>query len=109
MPRVPRPRARVALLTLALAALLGGCAYPRVVDYYDEDCQMMARKMVLDTAEMAVLENCRNEQCLMQLVVGAAVAATSTVVSGSIVLVGNVIYWQERQRKCRRPAGTAPA
>lgn len=99
-----RPGARALLAVLALAALLAGCAYPRVVDYYDEDCQMMARKMVLDTAEMGVLENCSNEQCLMQLVVGAAVAATSTVVSGSIVLVGNVIYWQERQRKCRRQA-----
>lgn len=107
MSRAPRSSVRTALSTLALAALLAGCAYPRVVDYYDEDCQMMSRKMVLDTAEMGALDNCRNEQCLMQLVVGAAVAATSTVVSGSIVLVGNVVYWQERQRKCRRPAAPA--
>jgi hypothetical protein len=107
MPSRPRLDLRPLLLLLATAALLAGCAYPRVVNYYDEDCQMMARKMVLDTTEMGVLENCSNEQCLMQLVVGAAVAATSTVVSGSIVLVGNVIYWQERQRKCRRQAEPA--
>jgi hypothetical protein len=29
-----------------------------------------------------------------------AVAAASVVVSGSIVVVGNVVYWLEKQGKC---------
>jgi len=34
------------------------------------------------------------------LVAIGAVAAASAVVSGSIVLVGNIVYWAEKQGKC---------
>lgn len=81
---------------------LAGCAYPREVSYYDEECQIMARKMSLDAASVDVLGDCQNDQCIMNLVLGATVLATTTVVSGSIVHVGNVVYWKERNRKCRR-------
>jgi hypothetical protein len=34
------------------------------------------------------------------LVATGVVAATSAVVSGSIAVVGNVVYWFERQGQC---------
>ena len=43
-----------------------------------------------------------------------AVTAASAVISGSIALVGNVVYWFERQGRCGRmpapePLLTAPS
>lgn len=108
--RVRRARRPHALACSVVAAIsLAGCAYPRVVDYYDEECQIMARKMILDAAKVDLAESCRSETCLIDVAVGAAALATTVVVSGSIVYIGNVIYWKERNRKCRRddapPAG----
>jgi hypothetical protein len=37
----------------------------------------------------------------MILAVGATTAA-SVIVSGSVVIVGNIAYWLERQATCRR-------
>jgi hypothetical protein len=37
------------------------------------------------------------------LVAMGAVTAASAVVSGSIALVGNVVYWFERQGRCNPP------
>jgi hypothetical protein len=95
-------RIRQVASTLATAALLTGCAYPRVVSYYDEDCQIMARRMVVDATRMDILGDCQNDQCLTNFIVGVTVSATSTVIAGSIVYVGNVLYWKERNKNCRR-------
>jgi hypothetical protein len=94
--------------SILVISFLSGCAYPRVVDYYDEECQIMARKMVVDATKLNVLDSCQHDQCLMDLVLGATVAATSAVVSGSIVYVGNVIYWKERNKKCRKDQPLLP-
>lgn len=44
--------------------------------------------------------------CASYLVVGA-VSAASMGVSGSIVIVGNVVYWLEKQGKCLEPDSSA--
>lgn len=88
---------------LSLVAGLAGCAVPRTVEYYDEDCGVVARKMVLETTEALPLQHCSNQGCAAQILAQLAGFAVSAVVSGSIVIVGNVAYWAERQRNCRTP------
>ncbi len=91
-------RAALAALTAALA--LAACAYPRTVSVYDAECQVERRKLVLEVAEYNRVRGCVNEGCVAQLVFEGAVLATSTVISGSIVLVGNIVYWLEQRRGC---------
>ncbi len=94
--------------TAAAAAvlLLAACAYPRSVSVYDAECQVERRKLVLEVAEYNRVRGCVNEGCVAQLVFEGAVLATSTVISGSIVLVGNIVYWLEQRRGC--PAVAVP-
>lgn len=88
---------------LALAALLSGCVYlPRTVEVYDEDCRIQARQMVLELHQVAVFGGCVNEGCVAMLVTFGAVTAASAVVSGSIVVAGNAVYWFEKRGRCAR-------
>jgi hypothetical protein len=107
-------RLRLPLLPLlACVLVLQGCAYPKVVKYYDEECQIMAKRMELDVTNVRVAQSCQNDSCLLSLATGLAFSATSIVISGSVVQVGNALYWKERNRKCKRgepyTPGEAPA
>jgi len=98
---------RTLSLSILAAAASFGCAYPRTIHVYDEECQITARQMVLDTTE--VINAGRGctvlERCAGQVVVEAALLTASTVISGSIVVTGNVVYWLEKKRDCRpKPA-----
>jgi hypothetical protein len=48
------------------------------------------------------LQSCRNEACGAFLVAAGATLAASAVISGSIVVVGNIAYWFEKQGRCNR-------
>jgi len=98
----PRYLALAAMSTLALS----GCATPKVVSYYDEKCQLMSRRMELDFVKMEALSGCSNQGCVAQALGGAAVFAASTVISGTVVVVGNVAYWMERSANCKPKAAT---
>jgi hypothetical protein len=107
---------RTLSLSIVAAAASFGCAYPRTIHVYDEACQITARKMVLDVADVNPGHKCHADDCIGQLVFEAALLATSTVVSGSIVVAGNVVYWLEKKRNCRpepapsdAPDAAAPA
>ena len=93
-----RAHPRRFLLAVACATGLAGCVFvPRTVQVYDEDCQITSRQMVLDVQQIGTLGHCHNEGCAAALVAIGAVAAVTAVVSGSVVLVGNVVYWIEKQ------------
>lgn len=97
-PARPGPAARLAL---ALALLAPGCVVvPRTTEVYDEQCQIQARHMELEVQQVGVLGHCVNEGCVAMLVVFGAVTAASAVVSGSIVIAGNVAYWFEKKGEC---------
>jgi aconitase A len=86
---------------IACAALLQACVYlPRTTSAYDEECQVETRHMHLAATQIGAIGSCTNRDCAYVLVAIGAVAAATAVVSGSIVLVGNVVYWLERQGKC---------
>jgi hypothetical protein len=45
--------------------------------------------------------DCHNAECLLFTLIGVPViAATSFIVSGSIVVIGNTLHWIEKQGTC---------
>ncbi len=99
--RVPQ---RVALLCLLL---LQACVYvPRTHVTRDPNCVGLLHHMTLETDgqfnDFHILCNSSNQDaCAALLVAGGAVAATSFIISGSIVMAGNVVYWMERKANCK--------
>ena len=96
-------RRGAALLGVALAALLQACVVvPRTTTVYDEDCRIHARQMVLDIEQVGFFGGCANQGCVALLVGAGVVTAATAVVSGSIAVAGNIVYWFERQGQCSR-------
>jgi hypothetical protein len=92
-----------------MAALLQGCVVlPRTDTVYDAQCQVMRRQMTLEVQQIGAFGGCANEGCAMLLAASGVVAVASTVVSGSIAVVGNVVYWIERQGQCRPDVTRSP-
>jgi hypothetical protein len=90
------------LIALAVTAL-SACIYvPRTTEVYDADCRIQSKQMTLEPVQIASLGQCVGSGCGALLVVAGATAAASAVVSGSIVVVGNVAYWFEKQGRCVR-------
>ena len=88
------------LLTVA-ALLVQGCAVPRTISVYDEACQVVAKKMVLDVKATNAAAKCSDRECLGEVISNGVVLAASTIVSGSIVVAGNVVYWLEKKQNCQ--------
>ena len=104
----PELSVRTSTLALCFAPLLlAGCVSPRVVNFYDPDCQIVARKVELTLEKTEALDACSNHECAAQIVGAAVSVAASAVVSGSIAVVGNVVFWMEKTAKCR-PAKDMP-
>jgi len=94
--------AALSVSSVLAGLVLAGCVYaPRTVSVYDPDCQIVTRHMVLDGQQVAAIARCHNEGCLALLVTMGAVSAVTAVVSGSVVVVGNVVYWFEKRSQCK--------
>jgi len=102
-----RGRGATRCAALLLAALGGGCIYvPQTTEFYDADCQITVRHMELQVEEVGGFGRCRNEGCVALLAAMGAVSATTAVISGSIVVSGNIVYWFEKRGQCiARPGG----
>jgi hypothetical protein len=50
---------------------------------------------------------CRDEGCVAGLVAAGIVSAASAVITGSVVVVENMVSWLERRGHCPNP-GNAP-
>lgn len=93
----------------ALAVLPSACVVvPRTVVHYDYECRIVARQMTLESVQVASIGGCSNSGCAAMLVAAGATAAASTVISGTIAVVGNVVYWLEKQGQCARGPDTVP-
>ena len=86
----------------ALVLMAGCVVVPQTREVYDADCRTMTKQMTLEMAVIGGFQSCAGEGCLVLLTAAGAVTAASAVVSGSIALVGNVVYWFERQGRCTR-------
>lgn len=91
------------IFTIATSALLQACVYvPITKEVYDADCRITSKHMELEPVQIAAISHCSHNDCVAILAVATATAATSAVISGSIVVVGNVVYWFEKQGQCKR-------
>lgn len=92
---------RILLLAVFCALLLQACIYlPRTTEVYDADCQVITKKLDLLPVQIAAFGGCSDSGCVALLVAAGATAAASAIISGSIVIVGNVVYWFEKQGRC---------
>ncbi|CAG4884652.1 protein of unknown function [Georgfuchsia toluolica] len=102
---------RAATLAGMAPVLLAGCVFlPRTISVYDSDCEIYERKMTLESYQVASISGCSNEGCVALLTAVGAISAATAVVSGSVVVVGNVVYWLEEKGQCmdrkkNRPSG----
>jgi hypothetical protein len=97
-------RATAAACAAAALALLAGCVYPKTVREFDDECKVVARRMVLDVQQVDIFERCLADvklDCTPDLIGAGVLLATSTVVSGSIALAGNALYWLEKKQRCQ--------
>jgi hypothetical protein len=91
------------LTALGVAAVLQACVVvPRTTSVYDEECRLQRRQMVLEVQQIGAFGGCSNDGCAALLVGAGVVVAASAVLSGSIAVVGNVVYWIERQGQCAK-------
>jgi len=90
-------------LLLAAAAAVAGCVVvPVTRDIYDPDCRLMRREVTLEAAVVGQFHSCGGQECTMLLATLGVVGAATLVVSGSMAVVGNVVYWLEHEANCRR-------
>lgn len=85
-----------------VAGLLQGCVYlPQTATRYDRNCDAHYREMTLQPYQVAQFTgSCHHRDCAYLLVALGAVTAASVVVSGSIAVAGNMVYWFEKQGQC---------
>ena len=92
-----------AIFAMIVSALLQACVYaPITKEVYDADCQIISKHMTLQPVQIAAINHCSHNDCVAILAAATATVATSAVISGSIVVVGNVVYWFEKQGRCKR-------
>ncbi len=89
-----------------LLVSLGGCiVVPRTISTYNSGCELVSRRVELQPVQVQVVEHCGGNECALLLAGFGVVAAASAVVSGSIAVAGNVVFWMEEQGRCvRKPA-----
>ena len=102
---------RVAVvMSVVMTVVLAGCiVVPQTQSVYDPECKMHTRQVTLQAAYLGGFHSCAGDGCVAMLAAVGVVTAASVVVSGSIALVGNVVYWIERQGRCPRAPAPSPA
>jgi hypothetical protein len=111
--RYPARQVATPATLIAVLALAGCVVVPATRETYDPECRVLKRQMVLQTTQASALSNCEGDQCVAVLAATGLFTAASAVVSGSIALVGNAVYWLEARGQCARvrtvPVPPAPA
>ncbi len=86
-----------------LVILLASCVVvPQTVRTYNTGCELVSRRVELKPVQVQVVERCGGSECGLLLAGYGVVAAASAVVSGSIAVAGNVVFWLEEQGRCVR-------
>jgi len=83
--------------------VLGGCVfYPHTTMEYNPACDTIQRHMKLNSTQAEAFVGCHDRGCVELLVLAGVVSAASFVISGSIAVVGDIVYWLESQSQCRK-------
>jgi hypothetical protein len=95
------------LILILLSSTACACVVvPKKVASYDKKCMVSTQKVELTMEQAQTFSDidCINNDCKMEFVgaiaSSALVTTTSAIVSGSIALVGNTLYWLENQGEC---------
>ncbi|MFT3821638.1 MAG: hypothetical protein QM750_29130 [Rubrivivax sp.] len=107
-PAARRPLPRTLLAGGALALLAGCIVVPRATQVYDPQCRSYVKQIVLEAEVIGAIGHCSNDGCAVMLASMGIVSAASAVVSGSVAVIGNVLYWAERQGRCPAADAAAP-
>ena len=92
----------IRILVVGATVVLSACVYvPRTAQVYDPDCRAMVNHLVLEGVQVAAIQRCENQACMALIVSAGVVTAATVIVSGSIVVVGNVASWLERKARCQ--------
>jgi hypothetical protein len=85
------------ILTICVLILLSGCvAYPQVIHQNSyKQCDLITKRYRLKA--IALRQTCGTLDCLVG---GAIFGAGTVVVSGSFMVIGNFVFWIEKQGKC---------
>jgi len=95
-------------LMACLSVLLSACmVVPEVSESYNKKCQQVEKKISLTVEQVDAFHqiHCSNShECkaefLGQVAGAVLVLPLSAVVSGSIALIGNSLYWLQEQGQC---------
>ncbi|MDP2561083.1 hypothetical protein [Psychrobium sp. 1_MG-2023] len=93
---------------LSSALLLSACVVqPNVVNNYDERCHVVKKKVELSVEQLeffGALDCSDGRDCkdvfISEILGSAVVFPVSAIVSGSIALVGNTVFWLQEQGQC---------
>lgn len=95
------------LLLISLCSGIASCVVkPKQVAGFDYECDIVTRKieLTLDQQNSFRKMNCQNDECKAQAVAELAssmiIVPLSAIVSGSIALTGNTLYWLEEKGRC---------
>ena len=58
--------------------------------------------MRLKAYQMDVIVGCQNEGCIQALALAGVGSASTMVISGSVALLGDIVYWLEARGNCLR-------
>lgn len=86
-----------------MLTFLAGCIYlPKTSEVYTPQCGTTLKHIALTSEQVNTFVVCGHEACVVLRVLAGVVSAASAVVSGSIVVIGKVVYWLENQINCQR-------
>jgi len=91
------------VLAFLVVACTGCIVYPKKVRVYDPDCRVTSHKLTLEAEYLwGDCHGSTAEETEACLLIIAGTAAASAAISGSIMVVGNTLYWLEKQGRCDR-------
>ena len=99
---------RTAAIILLASTMASACVVvPVTIADYDSSCQLVTHHMELQAVQLAEINHCSNQGCGVVVIAALGVTAATAIVSGSIVVIGNVVYWAERRVGCAAPPAAA--
>ena len=95
---------KILIISALTFGLMGCVVYPNVTTNYSEKCKTEKKKIELSIEQVGdfKMRNCSGDhdckaQFVSQLAGAAILLPVSAIVSGSIALVGNTMYWLQEQ------------
>ena len=86
------------LIVIGLITSLSSCSfYPKQIEYYDSDCDIKYKKLIMKQSNFGMRRgDCNNEACIAAIIS----IPIQAIVTGSIVIAGNTIFWLEKEGRC---------